>query len=120
MCIKRVPQNIIELRKKRLDNYIDKINYYRLFNQGDEKALLTEIQKGNEDALENLIKPNLYIVIDEVKKYITGLDRITEAISEGNNAIIQAGKLYNGNTRFKNYALPYVRNAIRKFIQENA
>ena len=96
MCIKRVPQNIIELRKKRLDNYIDKINYYRLFNQGDEKALLTEIQKGNEDALENLIKPNLYIVIDEVKKYITGLDRITEAIYEGNNAIIQAGKLYNG------------------------
>ncbi len=129
MCIKPINPARVRSIKKRMDDYINSANYYKLFYKIDEKKLAFEIKNGDRDALEKLIKSNIYIVIQEAKRLIKKTkieehsyfyyESLSHAIYEGINGLIEAGELYDGSNSFRNFYLSYIRKNINTFLEES-
>lgn len=113
---------------KSITNRDDLINaYFRdirnipLLSEEEEKDLLNKAQKGDDEAVDKLIKSNLRFVVTVAKHYQgRGLELI-DLISEGNFGLIEAIKSFDQsrNVRFLSYAIWWIKqcivNAIGKY-----
>lgn len=99
---------------KNLRLYMNQISKFPVLTQEDEKRLGNRIQKGDNQALQELIESNLKFVVSYVKKYRGMGIGMFDLINEGNLGLIEAAKRFDPdrNVKFISYAVWWIRQAI--------
>ena len=105
-----------------LNRYLDEIGKEALLSDEVEKELSQKIQQGDTKALSKLVEANLRFVVTIARQYKGKGIAMEDLVSEGNIGLMKAASKFDANkgVRFVNYAVVYVRQAIEKFIEQQA
>ncbi|MFH1770845.1 MAG: RNA polymerase sigma factor RpoD/SigA [archaeon] len=97
-----------------LKAYLEEIGEIEPLAPEKEIELAIEIRKGNEKALEELVKHNLRFVVSVAKKYQGNGLLLADLIQEGNKGLLKAAKRYDPSRGFKfiSYAVWWIRQGI--------
>lgn len=111
-----------EIDKDSLNAYLRKIKNIPLLTKEEEQALGKEIQQGNEQALNDLIRKNLKYVVSVATKYKGCGMSLPDLINEGNIGLIQAAKRFDPakGVRFITYAVWWIRQGIMHALAEQS
>jgi len=93
---------------------MNQISKFPVLTQEDEKRIGNRIQKGDNNAVRELIESNLKFVVSYVKKYRGMGIGMFDLINEGNLGLIEAAKRFDPdrNVKFISYAVWWIRQAI--------
>jgi RNA polymerase primary sigma factor len=97
-----------------LDQYFAEVSRYPLLNAVEEKEMARRIRKGDQDALEELVKRNLRFVVSVAKKYQNRGLPLIDLIGEGNVGLLTAARKFDPDqgVKFISYAVWWIRQAI--------
>jgi len=97
-----------------LDQYLREISRYPLIPQSEEVTLAQRIRKGEEEALDKLVRSNLRFVVSVAKKYQNQGVSLADLINEGNLGLIRAAHKFDETKgiKFISYAVWWIRQAI--------
>jgi RNA polymerase primary sigma factor len=103
-----------------LDQYLKEISVYPLLAREDEVRLAQAIRRGDEDALEILVRSNLRFVVSVAKKYQNQGVPLGDLINEGNLGLIRAAHRFDETRgiKFISYAVWWIRQAILQALAE--
>ncbi|MDX1675841.1 MAG: sigma-70 family RNA polymerase sigma factor, partial [Longimicrobiales bacterium] len=90
-----------------LDQYLKEISAYPLLKREDEVELAQRIRKGDEEALDKLVRSNLRFVVSVAKKYQNQGVALSDLINEGNLGLIRAAHKFDETKgiKFISYAV---------------
>ena len=105
-----------------LDRYFKEISRYPLIDQDEEARLAKGIRRGEEEALDKLVRSNLRFVVSVSKKYRNQGVPFPDLINEGNLGLIRAARRFDGTKgiRFVTYAVWWIRQAILQALAEQS
>ena len=105
-----------------LNRYLDEMGKETLLSDEVEKELSERILDGDAKALSRLVEANLRFVVAVARQYKGKGVAMEDLVSEGNIGLMKAASKYDAKkgVRFVNYAVVYVREAIEKFIDQQA
>ncbi|MGQ0813987.1 MAG: sigma-70 family RNA polymerase sigma factor [Gemmatimonadota bacterium] len=97
-----------------LDQYLKEVSRHKLLTVQDEIELGRRAQKGDEDAINKLVRSNLRFVISVAKKYQNRGVSLTDLIQEGNVGLVTAARKFDPEqgVKFISYAVWWIRQAI--------
>ena len=97
-----------------LDQYLKEVSRHKLLTAVDEVELGRLAQKGDEDAINKLVRSNLRFVISVAKKYQNRGVSLTDLIQEGNVGLVTAARKFDPEqgVKFISYAVWWIRQAI--------
>ncbi len=103
-----------------LEQYFKEISRYPLIDQDEEVRLAQGIRRGEEEALNKLVRANLRFVVSVSKKYRNQGVPLQDLINEGNLGLIKAARRFDETKgiRFVTYAVWWIRQAIRQALAE--
>jgi RNA polymerase primary sigma factor len=106
------PRDLFDSRN--IKHYLEEIAKFPALTDEQEKELGERIRKGDQEALQTLVKSNLKFVVSYVKKYRGMGLGLLDLIDEGNIGLIEAAKRFDPsrNVRFVSYAVWWIRQAI--------
>ncbi len=101
-------------REGSLDQYLKEISQYPLIDREEEGRLAKLIRKGEEEALNKLVRSNLRFVVSVAKKYQNQGVPLSDLINEGNLGLIRAAHKFDETKgiKFISYAVWWIRQAI--------
>jgi RNA polymerase primary sigma factor len=102
--------------------YLKEISKIKEISPDEEKELGKKIQKGDKEALNQLVEANLRFVVSVAKKYRGSGISFLDLINEGNLGLIEAAKRFdpNKNVKFITYAIWWIRQSIIHTIAEQS
>ncbi len=105
-----------------LDKYLHEIGKEDLINAEEEVDLARKIKKGDETALNKLIRANLRFVVSVSKQYQNQGLSLPDLINEGNLGLIKAAQRFDETRGFKfiSYAVWWIRQSILQALAEQA
>ncbi|MBN1597092.1 MAG: RNA polymerase sigma factor RpoD/SigA [Bacteroidales bacterium] len=105
-----------------LDKYLHEIGKEELINAEQEVELARRIKKGDQTALNKLIKANLRFVVSVSKQYQNQGLSLPDLINEGNLGLIKAAQRFDETRGFKfiSYAVWWIRQSILQALAEQA
>jgi RNA polymerase primary sigma factor len=105
-----------------LDQYLKEISVYPLLKREDEVELAQRIRKGEEEALDKLVRSNLRFVVSVAKKYQNQGVALSDLINEGNVGLIRAAHKFDETKgiKFISYAVWWIRQAILQALAEQS
>jgi RNA polymerase primary sigma factor len=105
-----------------LDQYLKEISAYRLLTREEEVDLAQRIRKGEEEALDRLVRSNLRFVVSVAKKYQNQGVALSDLINEGNLGLIRAAHKFDETKgiKFISYAVWWIRQAILQALAEQS
>jgi RNA polymerase primary sigma factor len=105
-----------------LDQYLQEISQYPLIDRAEEARLAKLIRKGEEDALDKLVRSNLRFVVSVAKKYQNQGVPLSDLINEGNLGLIRAAHKFDETKgiKFISYAVWWIRQAILQALAEQS
>lgn len=105
-----------------LDKYLHDIGKVELLSAEREVELAKRIRKGDQQALEELIKANLRFVVSVSKQYQNQGLSLPDLINEGNLGLIKAAQRFDETRGFKfiSYAVWWIRQSILQALAEQA
>lgn len=103
--------------------YLEQIRRYPLLSPEEERALAREVQSSSWeawDARDRMIRSNLRLVIAEAKRWQNRGLPLADLVEEGNVGLVHAVEKFDPemNTRFSTYAMWWIKQAIRRAIQD--
>lgn len=100
--------------KESIEKYLEEIGGFSPLPPEEEIALARRIRKGDEEALDKLVKANLRFVISVAKEYQGQGLPLQDLISEGNLGLIKAAQRFDETRGFKfiSYAVWWIRQAV--------
>ncbi len=103
-----------------LKRYLREISRFPLLTPDQEKELATRVQRGDGEALKQLVESNLRFVVSFSKKFRGWGLSFQDLINEGNIGLMEAAKRFDPKkgTRFITYAVWWIRQAIIHAISE--
>lgn len=115
-------ENYWDMEDSALNRYLDEIGKEALLSDEAEKELSMRIQQGDAKALSKLVEANLRFVVAVARQYKGKGIAMEDLVSEGNIGLMKAASKFDASkgVRFVNYAVVYVRQAIEKFIEQQA
>ena len=118
----RIIKQITNREAPSLDKYLLEIGKIQLLSSDEEIFLSQQIQSGNHQALDALVKSNLRFVISVAKQYQNQGLPLADLINEGNLGLIKAAKRFDSTKGFKfiSYAVWWIRQAILQSLAEQA
>lgn len=114
-------QNAITKRETQaLDKYFNEISKIDLISPEREAELAERIQKGDEEALNELVQANLRFVVSVAKQYTSQGLSLSDLINEGNVGLMKAARRFDPSRgfRFISYAVWWIRQSILQAIVE--
>jgi RNA polymerase primary sigma factor len=105
-----------------LGQYMNEISKLKPLAREEEEALSGQIQKGDVQALHELVRRNLKYVVTVANKYRGCGLSLQDLIEEGNIGLIQAAKRFDGerHIKFITYAVWWIRQAIMHSLAEQS
>jgi RNA polymerase primary sigma factor len=105
-----------------LDQYLREISRYPLIDRDEEARLARGIRRGEEEALDKLVRSNLRFVVSVSKKYQNQGVPLPDLINEGNLGLIKAARRFDETkgTKFISYAVWWIRQAILQALAEQS
>jgi RNA polymerase primary sigma factor len=105
-----------------LDQYLKEISQYPLIDRAEEVRLAQLIRKGEEEALDKLVRSNLRFVVSVAKKYQNQGVPLSDLINEGNLGLIRAAHKFDETKgiKFISYAVWWIRQAILQALAEQS
>src|SRR5690348_16229403 len=97
-----------------LDQYFAEVSRYSLLHVDEEQALARRIRRGDEMALDELVRRNLRFVVSVAKKYQNRGLPLVDMIGEGNVGLMTAARKFDPDqgVKFISYAVWWIRQAI--------
>ncbi|HUG00778.1 MAG TPA: RNA polymerase sigma factor RpoD/SigA [Longimicrobiales bacterium] len=97
-----------------LDQYLREVSRHELITQAEEIELGHRALRGDEDAVQALVRANLRFVISVAKKYQNRGVSLTDLIQEGNVGLVTAARKFDPDqgVKFISYAVWWIRQAI--------
>jgi RNA polymerase primary sigma factor len=105
-----------------LDQYLKEISAYALLTREEEVELAQRIRKGEQEALDKLVRSNLRFVVSVAKKYQNQGVALSDLINEGNLGLIRAAHKFDETKgiKFISYAVWWIRQAILQALAEQS
>lgn len=112
----------MDKENKALNAYMKEIGDNKLLSDKEEAELAQRIQEGDSKAMDKLLKANLTFVVSLANQYKGRGLAIEDLISEGNIGMLKAAGKFrpDEHKRFVTFAAPYIREAIKKAIEQQA
>jgi RNA polymerase primary sigma factor len=103
-----------------LDKYFNDISKIELISPEREAELAGRIQKGDEEALNELVQANLRFVVSVAKQYTSHGLSLSDLINEGNVGLMKAARRFDPSRgfRFISYAVWWIRQSILSAVLE--
>ena len=103
-----------------VDKYLTEISRLPLLKEEDEEELARRIRKGDQLAVDKLIKSNLRFVVSVAKHYQNQGMSLNDLINEGNIGLIKAATKFDATRGFKfiSYAVWWIRQSILQALME--
>lgn len=103
-----------------VDKYLTEISRLPLLKEEDEEELARRIRKGDQAAIDKLIKSNLRFVVSVAKHYQNQGLSLNDLINEGNIGLIKAATKFDATRGFKfiSYAVWWIRQSIMQALME--
>ena len=97
-----------------VDQYFAEVSRYPLLKVEEERALARHVQKGDQDAMDELVRRNLRFVVSVAKKYQNRGLPLIDLIGEGNVGLMTAARKFDPDqgVKFISYAVWWIRQAI--------
>ncbi len=118
----KITKQFTNRESQSLDKYLQEIGKVDLLTPQEEIELAKEIKKGNQLALEKLVKANLRFVVSVAKQYQNQGLSLGDLINEGNLGLIKAAKRFDETRGFKfiSYAVWWIRQSILQALAEQS
>lgn len=116
----KITKQVTNRETPSLDKYLYEIGKESLLTPEEEVELALRIKKGDEVALNKLVKANLRFVVSVSKQYQNQGLSLGDLINEGNLGLIKAAKRFDPTKGFKfiSYAVWWCRQSIMQAIAE--
>ena len=89
----KITQSITNRRESHtLEKYFTEVSGVPMITPDEEVRLAKQIKKGNQDALDKLVRANLRFVVSVAKQYQNRSLPLNDLINEGNLGLIKAAK----------------------------
>ena len=110
----KITKSITTREFQSLEKYLLEIGKIELLTPAEEVGLNVQIRKGDQKALERLIKGNLRFVVSVAKQYQNQGLTLPDLINEGNLGLIKAAQRFDETKGFKfiSYAVWWIRQNI--------
>ena len=118
----KITKQITNRESESLDKYLSDIGKTDLITADEETLLAQRIKKGDQIALERLVKANLRFVVSVAKQYHNSSLSLGDLINEGNLGLIKAASRFDETRGFKfiSYAVWWIRQSISQAIAEQS
>ena len=118
----KVSVTITERGGEAIERYLQDINREEMISPDEETELARRIHKGDNEALEKLVKANLRFVVTVAKQYMGQGIGLIDLINEGNIGLITAARKFDETRGFKfiSYAVWWIRQSILQALAENS
>lgn len=105
-----------------LDLYLHEINKTPLLKREEEQELARRIRKGDQEALDQLVKANLRFVVSIAKQYSNQGLSLEDLINDGNVGLIKAAHRFDEKRGYKfiSYAVWWIRQAMLQSLAEHS
>jgi RNA polymerase primary sigma factor len=105
-----------------LSQYFAEIRQYPLLTKEEEQSLARDIQRGDRDALNELVESNLSFVAKVASEYRYLGMPFEDLLEEGNVGLIEAAHRFDASkdTKFISYAIWWIRKSILKALSEQS
>ncbi len=105
-----------------LDLYLHEINKTPLLTREEEQDLARRIKKGEQGALDQLVKANLRFVVSIAKQYANQGLSLEDLINDGNVGLIKAAHRFDElrGYKFISYAVWWIRQAMLQSLAEHS
>ncbi len=118
----KITKSITNRESPSLDKYLQEIGKEELITVEEEVELAQRIRKGDQAALEKLIKANLRFVVSVAKQYQNQGLSLPDLINEGNLGLVKAAEKFDETRGFKfiSYAVWWIRQSILQALAEQS
>ncbi|MFR9541937.1 MAG: RNA polymerase sigma factor RpoD/SigA [Rikenellaceae bacterium] len=118
----KITKSITNRESPSLDKYLQEIGKEELITVEEEVELAQRIRKGDQDALEKLVKANLRFVVSVAKQYQNQGLSLPDLINEGNLGLVKAAEKFDETRGFKfiSYAVWWIRQSILQALAEQS
>lgn len=118
----KITKSITNRESASLDKYLQEIGREVLISVSEEVELAQRIKKGDQAALDKLIKANLRFVVSVAKQYQNQGLSLPDLINEGNLGLIRAAQKFDETRGFKfiSYAVWWIRQSILQALAEQS
>ena len=117
----KISQSITNRNADSIEKYLTDIGKIDLISAEEEIILARKIKKGDQAAMERLIKTNLRFVVSVAKKYQNKGLPLADLINEGNLGLIKAAGRFDETKGFKfiSFAVWWIRQCIMQAIADH-
>jgi len=109
----------LTLRNETITRYLNEISEIPMLTPDQEHEVAVKAAKGNQEAIDKLVKSNLRFVVSVAKMYQGGsVTKFADLINEGNAGLVEAAHSFDPTTGFKfiSYAVWYIRKDMLKYL----
>jgi RNA polymerase primary sigma factor len=105
-----------------LETYLREINETALLTADQEKSLARQIEVGDTQARDQMVRANLRLVVNIARGYTGKGLALQDLIEEGNLGLLRAVEGFdpNMNTRFSTYASYWIKQSIKRALVNTA
>jgi RNA polymerase primary sigma factor len=118
----KISKSITNRTNASLDKYLQEIGREEMVSVEEEVELAQRIKKGDQTALERLVRANLRFVVSVAKQYQNQGLTLSDLINEGNVGLIKAAEKFDETRGFKfiSYAVWWIRQSIMQALAEQS
>jgi RNA polymerase primary sigma factor len=101
-----------------LETYLHDINETPLLKADEERKIGYQIEEGNTEARDHLVRANLRLVVSIARSYQGNGLGLPDLIAEGNLGLLRAVEGYDPsmNTRFSTYASYWIKQSMKRAV----